>query len=315
LEEQRYRDGMRRLTMVADGVSRRVRQQYEENPYPRWIKLPRAEKARSLDSYLRHQFPFASFRPIPKGGAIDILIAGCGTGQESIETAQQFPEAQVLAVDLSLSSLSYAKRKTNERGLKNVEYAQADITQLGSLGRMFDIIVSVGVLHHLADPMAGLRELVALLRPGGLMLLGLYSESARQAVVAARRFIAERGYDSTAADIRRCRQDLMAPESGGLLKQLTSFRDFYATSECRDLLFHVQEHRLTLPQIKAMLSDLDLDFIGFLLEPQHVHRYKECFPQDIPRTNLDYWNDFEARFPQTFIGSYVFWVQKVSRSP
>jgi 2-polyprenyl-3-methyl-5-hydroxy-6-metoxy-1,4-benzoquinol methylase len=310
LEEQRYRDGMRRLTTVADGVSRRVRQQYEENPYPRWIKLPRAEKARSLERYLRHQFPFASFRPIPKGGAIDILIAGCGTGQESIETAQQFPEAQVLAVDLSLSSLSYAKRKTNERGLKNVEYAQADITQLGSLGRMFDIIVSVGVLHHLADPMAGLRELVALLRPGGLMLLGLYSERARQSVVAARSFIAERGYASTAADIRRCRQDLMAFESGGLFKQLTSFRDFYATSECRDLLFHVQEDRLTLPQIKAMLSDLDLDFIGFLLEPQLVHRYKECFPEDIPLTNLDYWNDFETRFPQTFIGSYVFWVQK-----
>jgi tetratricopeptide (TPR) repeat protein/2-polyprenyl-3-methyl-5-hydroxy-6-metoxy-1,4-benzoquinol methylase len=312
LEEQRYRDGMRRLTTVADGVSRRVRQQYEENPYPRWIKLPRAEKARSLESYLRHQFPFASFRPIPKGGAIDILIAGCGTGQESIETAQQFPEAQVLAVDLSLSSLSYAKRKTNERGLKNVEYAQADITQLGSVGRMFDIIVSVGVLHHLADPMAGLRELVALLRPGGLMLLGLYSERARQSVVAARRFIAERGYASTATDIRRCRQDLMAFESGGLFKQLTSFRDFYATSECRDLLFHVQEGRLTLPQIKAMLSDLDLDFIGFLLEPQPVHRYKGCFPEDIPLTNLDYWNDFETRFPQTFIGSYVFWVQKAN---
>ena len=315
LEELRYRDGMRRLTTVADGVSRQVRQQYEENPYPRWIKLPRAEKARSLEGYLRHQFPLASLRPIPKGGAIDILIAGCGTGQESIETAQQFPEAQVLAVDLSLSSLSYAKRKTNERGLKNVEYAQADITQLGSLGRMFDIIVSVGVLHHLADPMGGLRELVALLRPGGLMLLGLYSERARQSVVAARRFIAERGYASTAADIRRCRQDIIAFESGELFKQLTSFRDFYATSECRDLLFHVQEHRLTLPQIKAMLSDLDLDFIGFLLDPQLVHRYKECFPEDIPLTDLDHWNDFETRFPQTFIGSYLFWVQKASGSP
>jgi tetratricopeptide (TPR) repeat protein/SAM-dependent methyltransferase len=315
LQERRYRDGMRRLTTVADGVSLRVRQQYEENPYPRWIKLPRAEKARSLDSYLRHQFPFASFRPIAKGGAIDILIAGCGTGQESIETAQQFPEAQVLAVDLSLSSLSYAKRKTDERGLKNVEYAQADITQLGSLGRMFDLIVSVGVLHHLADPMAGLRELVALLRPGGLMLLGLYSERARQSVVAARTFIAERGYASTAADIRRCRQDLMAFESGGLFRQLSSFRDFYATSECRDLLFHVQEHRLTLPRIKAMLSELDLDFIGFLLEPQLVQKYKECFPEDIPLTNLDYWNDFETRFPQTFIGSYVFWVRKAGASP
>jgi tetratricopeptide (TPR) repeat protein/2-polyprenyl-3-methyl-5-hydroxy-6-metoxy-1,4-benzoquinol methylase len=314
-EERQYRDGMRRLTTVADGVSHRVRQQYEENPYPRWIKLPAAEKARSLDGYLRHQFPFASFHALNKRSDLDILIAGCGTGQESIETAQQFPEARVLAVDLSLSSLCYAQRKSNEHGLKNIEYAQGDITQLGSIGRRFDIIVSVGVLHHLADPMAGWRELLSLLQPGGLMLLGFYSESARQAVVAARSYIAERGYASTAQDIRRFRQDVITLENGTLFKQLTLFRDFYAISECRDLLFHVQEHRLTLPQIKAMLAELGLDFIGFLLEPQVRNRYRQSFPHDQSMTNLDCWNDFETRFPATFTGSYVFWVQKPSRAP
>ncbi len=315
LEERRYRDAMRRLTTVADGVSHRVRQQYEENPYPRWIKLPPADQPRSLDGYLRHQFPFASFRALNKGGDLDILVAGCGTGQESIETAQQFPEARVLAVDLSLSSLCYAQRKSNERGLKNIEYAQGDITQLGSIGRRFDIVVSVGVLHHLADPMAGWRELLSLLRPGGLMLLGFYSECARQSIVAARRYIAERGYAPTASDIRRCRQDLIALENGMLFKQLTLFRDFYAMSECRDLLFHVQEHRLTLPQIKAMLTELGLDFIGFLLEPRASKRYKQCFPHDASMTNLDCWNDFETRFPATFIGSYIFWAQKSAAAP
>ena len=314
-EERHNRDGMRRLTAVADGVSHRVRQQYEENPYPRWIKLPQADKPRSLDGYLRHQFPFASFHPLNKGGDLDILIAGCGTGQESIETAQQFPEARVLAVDLSLSSLCYAQRKTNERGLKNIEYAQGDITKLGSIGRMFDIIVSVGVLHHLADPMAGWRELLSLLRPGGLMLLGFYSECARQAVVAARRYIAERGYAPTARDIRRCRQDLITLENGTLFKQLTLFRDFYAISECRDLLFRVQEHRLTLPHIKEMLAELGLDFIGFLLESQVFNQYKQHFPHDKSMTNLDRWNDFETRFPATFTGSYVFWVQKPRTVP
>jgi tetratricopeptide (TPR) repeat protein/SAM-dependent methyltransferase len=314
-EERGYRDGMRRLTTVADGVSNRVRQQYEENPYPRWIKLPPAGNPRTLDGYLRHQFPLASFRSLAKGGDLDILIAGCGTGQESIETAQQFPDARVLAVDLSLSSLCYARRKSNERGLKNIEYAQGDITQLGSIGRTFDIIVSVGVLHHLADPMVGWRELLSLLRPGGFMLLGFYSECARQSIVAARKYIAEQGYASTAQDIRRCRQDLIALENGMLFNQLKLFRDFYSTSECRDLLFHVQEHRLTLPQIKSMLAELGLHFIGFLLEPQVSNRYKQCFPQDKAMTNLDRWNDFEARFPATFVGTYVFWVQKPGSSP
>jgi tetratricopeptide (TPR) repeat protein/SAM-dependent methyltransferase len=314
-EERGYRDAMRRLTTVADGVSHQVRQQYEENPYPRWIRLPAAEKPRSLDGYLRHQFPFASFHSLNKGGDLDILIAGCGTGQESIETAQQFPEARVLAVDLSLSSLCYAQRKSNERGLKNIEYAQGDITRLGSIGRMFDIIVSVGVLHHLADPMAGWRELLSLLRPGGLMLLGFYSESARQPIVAARKYIAEGGYASTAQDIRRCRQDLIALDNGKLFKQLTLFRDFYATSECRDLLFHVQEHRFTLPQLKAMLTELGLDFIGFLLEPQVINRYRQSFPQDMSMTDFDRWNDFETRYPGTFSGTYVFWAQRPARAP
>ena len=57
--------------------------------------------------------------------------------------------------------------------------------KLRSIGRKFDIISSMGVLHHLAEPIAGLRELLSLLRPGGFMRIGLYSESARQEVVAS----------------------------------------------------------------------------------------------------------------------------------
>ena len=309
-EEQRYRQDMPRLTVVEDPVSRLVQQQYEENPYPRWIKLPLAAKAHTLDSYLREQFPTTPFVPLGKDGPLDILVAGCGTGQESIEMAQQFPAARVLAVDLSLSSLAYARRKTGERGITNVDYAQGDITKLSSIGRTFDIISSVGVLHHLEDPMAGWRQLLSMLRPGGFMLLGFYSARARQNIVAARKFIADGGYGSTAAEIRRCREALTSAENAARFAQLTSFRDFYVTSEIRDLLFHVQEHRFTLPQIKQSLSELGLDFVGFLLEPAVVGKYRERFPFDKPRTNLDNWNAFEDEFPHTFISTYAFWVQK-----
>ena len=116
----------------------------------------------------------------------------------------------MLAIDLSLSSLAYAQRKTRELGLPNIEYAQADVLALGSIGRSFDVIDASGVLHHLSDPAAGWRALLSLLRPGGLMRVGLYSELGRADIVAARQFIAERGFDATAADIRRCRQELLA---------------------------------------------------------------------------------------------------------
>jgi 2-polyprenyl-3-methyl-5-hydroxy-6-metoxy-1,4-benzoquinol methylase len=58
-------------------------------------------------------------------------------------------------------------------GRSNIEYGQADILKLGSLGRSFDLIESSGVLHHLADPLAGWRVLLSLLRPGGFMMIGL----------------------------------------------------------------------------------------------------------------------------------------------
>ena len=171
-EEKCLRDATHALTTIDDAVSQAVRRQYEENPYPRWITLPPALQSRSLNAYLRQQFPFADFEPAADGAEVEILIAGCGTGQETLETAQQFPRARVLAVDLSLSSLAYAKRKSIEAGVTNVEYAQADILRLASIGRTFDLIASVGVLHHLADPIAGWRELLSLLRPGGFMRFG-----------------------------------------------------------------------------------------------------------------------------------------------
>jgi tetratricopeptide (TPR) repeat protein/SAM-dependent methyltransferase len=309
-EERQDRNAVPRLTAIDDDVSLIVRQQYEENPYPRWDKLPTPGGSSSVNDYLRQQFPSAGFRPLPNGRDLDILVAGCGTGQESIEMAQQFWEARVLAVDLSLSSLCYARRKTRERGLSNVEYVQGDITKLASIGRRFDVISSVGVLHHLADPKAGWQQLLSLLRPGGLMLLGFYSEVARRNVVAAREFVARGGYGADAAEIRRCRQDMIAADGGDRFRQLTTFRDFYTTSELRDLIFHVQEHRFTLPRIKSMLDELDLDLIGFLLEPPVVRAYQARFPADTELRDLDHWNAFESEFPDTFIGTYAFWAQR-----
>ncbi|MGZ5065690.1 MAG: ABC transporter substrate-binding protein, partial [Usitatibacter sp.] len=113
--------------------------------------------------------------------------------------------ARVLAVDLSLASLACAKRQTPPALAGVVEFAQADILALGSLGRTFDLINAGGVLHHMSDPMAGWRELIKLMQPDGFMQVGLYSELARSDVVAARAEIAQRGYRATPVDIRRCR--------------------------------------------------------------------------------------------------------------
>jgi 2-polyprenyl-3-methyl-5-hydroxy-6-metoxy-1,4-benzoquinol methylase/Flp pilus assembly protein TadD len=301
------RDDIPRITALADDTSDRVRRQYEENPYPRWVHAVSRRVPISIEEHLRAVFPnVAIATPRGKSG-IDILVAGCGTGRHSVEVAQRYRGARVLAVDLSLASLSYAKRKTHAAGLDNVEYAQADLLELHSLRRSFDMIDAAGVLHHLADPIVGWRVLLSLLRPGGVMHVGLYSELARRDIVAARRLISQRGYGPVVEDIRRCREELLRSP----LRALARATDFFSTSECRDLLFHVQEHRFTIPQIASFLSEQNLRFLGFELDPRVVRRYAERFSGDRSMTSLDSWHVFEQENPDTFAGMYQFWLQKI----
>ena len=154
-EELAIRSTIENLTPVTDSVSEKVRAQYEESPYPKWTKVVADSQAISVDQYIRMRFPGAPYR-ILGNGPFNLLVAGCGTGMHAIQRAQQFAQANVMAIDLSLSSLSYAIRKTREIGLTNIRYAQADILEFTS-DKAFDVIDSSGVLHHLNNPLDGWR--------------------------------------------------------------------------------------------------------------------------------------------------------------
>jgi 2-polyprenyl-3-methyl-5-hydroxy-6-metoxy-1,4-benzoquinol methylase len=295
-QERRIAATIPLLTEIAGDVSREVRQQYEENPYPRWVKMGMPERPLVPDDR-------------PPQAILDLLIAGCGTGLSTVEMSRRNGNARILAIDLSLASLSYAKRMVQELGLADIEFAQADIMNLASIGRSFDFIDASGVLHHLADPWQGWRVLLSLLRPGGTMQIGLYSDLARQNIVAARALIAGRGYRPTPQDIRRCREDIIA-SNDPLLQSLVQSRDLFTTSECRDLLFHVQEHRITLPEIKTFVAANNLNFAGFMLDAATLRRFAARFPERAAFNDLDRWHVFETETPATFAAMYQFQVQK-----
>lgn len=306
-QELELRSTVLRLTPIEDDVSQRVRQQYEENPYPRWVNVAGQIEPVAIDQHLRNKFPTATFTPLGKTESLDVLVAGCGTGFQATQTALAYQGARVLAVDLSLSSLCYAKRKTLSPLAERIEYAQGDILGLGAIGRSFDMIEVAGVLHHMRDPFEGWRVLLSLLRPGGFMYLGFYSESARRDVVAAHAFIAERGYKSTPADIRRCRQELLKTPLGSVAR----FFDFFSTSECRDLLFHVQESRMTIPVIKDFIDGHGLKFIGFDLDDAAAQDFRALFSANgWSMTDLNKWHTVETQNLDTFSGMYQLWVQK-----
>jgi hypothetical protein len=163
----------------------------------------------------------------------------------------------------------------------------------------------------MADPWQGWRVLLSLLRPGSTMQVGLYSELARQHVVAARKLIVERGYQPSIQGIRRCREDIVAT-SDPLLRPAMQFGDFFSTSECRDLLFHVQEQRTSLPEIKSFLAANGLTFAGFVPEVATLRAFTERFSEREALTDLDCWHAFEIGRPETFASMYQFWVRKLA---
>jgi SAM-dependent methyltransferase len=304
LEEEADRKNIPALTVVDDPVSLQIQKQYEENPYPRWTVSPTVTPT-TIENYLASTIGLSSASWCNTANGVDILIAGCGTGSHSIETAQLFPQSRILALDISRASLAYARRKTGALAITNIEYGQADILKLGSIDRRFDLIEAVGVLHHLSDPAAGWRVLRSLLRPKGLMAVGLYSSLARQSVTAARAQIAERGYGASVEDIRTYRQELI------LRGQVPPFKDFWSTSGCRDLLFNVVEHQFTIPEIKAFLDANQLTFLGFeQLPAATVSQYQHQFPGAVAQRDLASWHAFEQMHPFTFANMYIFWVQK-----
>jgi 2-polyprenyl-3-methyl-5-hydroxy-6-metoxy-1,4-benzoquinol methylase len=312
MKERELESSIPRLTPIEDQVSRLVQEQYEQNPYPRWMKTVETRgRHKQIDQYLRAMFPLAPFNRLGKN-KLDILIAGAGTGRQAIEVARQFSHSRVLAIDLSRRALAYAKRKSDELGVNNIEYGQANILEIDALKRRFDVIYAAGVLHHLTDPFAGWSLLLAILAPQGVMNIGFYSERAREDVVAAQRFVAEQGYKPTPDDIRRCRNEFRRLPAESPLRRVMSFADFYSLSELRDLLFHVQEHGMNLPQIARFLSENRLQLLGFNQPPHVLQRYGAQFPQDSAMIDLALWDRFEAENPRTFVGMYQFWVQKAA---
>jgi SAM-dependent methyltransferase len=292
---------------ITDKVSMKIGAQYADAPYPRWTSLNvpeasgRLTMARSLSNDNRlHSVK----RP-------SVLIAGCGTGQHAIVSALGYgPKSSVLGVDLSRTSLSYAARMTKTFAVKNLTLAQGDILDIDSLGRTFDIIESIGVLHHTADPMESWRQLLNVLKPSGLMAVGVYSASARAGLSKYRA-----GLDHTEPPsdnvIRTLRHNMIRAPQNDFERSIIQSADFNTLSNLRDLLFNVHEIPLTLHEIRDFIDLQGLRFLGFDASPATTTRFIDAKGHDA-LGDLDAWIAFEGKNSDAFEAMYVFWVQALA---
>ena len=309
LKEIELSQGIKKLGFINDSISQKVKSQYEQNPYPRWrYGNSSYENKFSITQVINNEIKPNLINLNFDDRQLKVLIAGCGTGNQILQS-QKYQNAQVTAIDLSLSSLSYAQRKINELRISNVQLIQMDILQISLLNQKFDIIECGGVLHHMDDPSKGLRALLDVLKNNSFLKLGLYSELARQDIIEANEYIKTKNLQPNNDDIKSFRDDVFS----GKIEQISNLRNlgnFYTISECRDLCFHAKEHRFTIHKLQETLKSNKLKFLGFLLPQTIKSLYHSYFPTDKEQTNLQNWAKFEDKNPNTFRSMYQFWVCK-----
>ncbi|WP_320676955.1 tetratricopeptide repeat protein [Prochlorococcus sp. MIT 1300] len=294
---------------INNDVSISVKEQYEENPYPRWRYTTLAETKIPIEEAINNEISPNRIEINYKKECSDVLIAGCGTGQQLID-AHSYSNSRITAIDLSSSSLAYAQRKLNEYKLEQERLFQLDILDLDKLNMKFDVIECTGVLHHMKHPIQGLASLRKSIKNDGFIKLGLYSKLARRYISIAQTLINKEKINATKEGIKYFRSKVIQAETQDL-ETLPQWNDFYTTSMLRDLCFHVQEKVYTMHEIKEMLAELNLEFLGFVLPQEIKQRYSLEFPEDTTQTNLNNWYRYEEENPDIFRAMYQFWAKAI----
>ncbi len=198
-----------------------------------------------------------------------ILDAGCGTGVSTDYLAHLNPGAEILAVDISAGTLEVARERTRRSGAagqaSSLRFEQRSLLDLGGEAP-FDYINSVGVLHHLREPEAGLKALAALLKPGGVLHLFLYADGGRWEIHRTQRALSLLGVGTGEEGLRLGRGLYEALPASNRLRRHHEQRwalDTAADANFADMYLHPQETSYNLQRLMAFVASADLRFVGF----------------------------------------------------
>jgi 2-polyprenyl-3-methyl-5-hydroxy-6-metoxy-1,4-benzoquinol methylase len=299
-----------------NSVSFKVRAQYEENPYPRWKDMG-FNTAGSYQQALLKNFPELNLSHWQGKKKLNVLVAGCGTGRQAIRLASYFNDLNIIAIDLSARSLAYAEQQANKFNVENIQFIQADILEFSDFPMLFDVIECSGVLHHMEDPEQGLQCLSNLLSPTGVMKIALYSQTARKQVITFRELITKnKQHSGQDLDQRLLRQALLMNKIPGDWNKIVNSPEFYSMSNCRDLIFHEQEHQFTPSKISNLLANNQLDFIGMLPTTSGRKAFEKSTGVNMKKLNvnntLKNWDKVEQEQEDIFAGMYQFYCRKQS---
>jgi SAM-dependent methyltransferase len=232
---------------------------YTSNPFPppledleRAVELYKDENVRRSEFFML--WPDREYR-----ADLDVLVAGCGTWQAA-KYALVHPDARVIAIDVSPTSLEHTEKLKQKYNLTNLDVRQLPIENSSDLDHTFDHIVCTGVLHHLADPGVGLRALQSVLKKDGALYLMLYAPYGRTGVYMMQEYCRRLGIGTTPEEIR----DLIAvlkvlPQNHPVLAAQGGAREFMADS-IADALLNPRDRSYSVPQLFDLLERSELSF-------------------------------------------------------
>lgn len=205
----------------------------------------------------------------PRAG-MDILVAGCGTNQAAI-FAYNNPAANVVAIDVSKPSLGHHRYLKDRYGMKNLTLHHLPIEDVGRLGQQFDLIVSTGVLHHLASPEEGLSALARCLRPDGVMALMLYARYGRLGVEMMQGVFRDLGLAQSDASVLMVRETLEKLPADHPVKSYISIApDLRFDAGLVDTFLHGRERSYTVDDCLSFVASAGLAFQDFFLRAPYV---------------------------------------------
>jgi SAM-dependent methyltransferase len=279
-----------------------IRDLYEKFPYPSTFNdnPGRAIRSGSLLPAIDH-YIFDGARDFSK--PMRILVAGCGTGDALMDLGSQMHAnrvpAEFMAVDLSEASLGIARERAARIGLTNIQFECKRLEELDPVkDGPFDYIDCSGVLHHLDDPSVGLNALVACLTEDGGIGAMVYGTLGRTGVYDVQRIISmlDAGPEIDQERVDRARALLgNLPRRNRLMtnplfQEAARFRD----DEIADAFLNPRGRAYTVPEIRAFLSDADLDAVSFM--PPFACEPKFMLPAGVSRDQaaaLSWWEQRE----------------------
>ncbi len=249
---------------MTKSVHEAVASQYEKWVYPFPIQDLSAPEHRHRRDGADPSTRFWSYWPCEEfRDDMDILIAGCGSNAAA-RYAYNHPQAKITGIDLSTSSLAHEAYLKDKHGLQNLTLHQCPIEDVASLGQTFDFIDTSGVLHHLPDPVAGLRALKTVLRPNGVIAVMLYGKYSRTGVYMLQEMFQTLGLGQTEDDVATVKAVLgLIPQSHFVRDYLKRAKDTQYDAGLVDTFLHPQDRAYRVADCLEFVDAAGMKFMGW----------------------------------------------------